>query len=150
MEVKHSRRDSKNDSFSQHWHHNFMWPWYIRLDSKSGLSCKYIFPPRLQHFLPDCSSSLTKSFEENLLEELCFSFIPVLLWTFIHFAPYFPLTLSCNHLFIVFLLPPSFSHCFRLLPTAPVPSAFTAVSLTFPLSSSLLSNPLIWATPQGR
>lgn len=85
--VKHFRHDSKKyDSFSQHWYHNFMWPWYIGLDSKSGLSYKYIFPPSLQQFQP--ASSLMKSFEEIPQKEISSSLLYFYFCSPVDFYPF--------------------------------------------------------------
>lgn len=101
-----------------------MWPWYIGLDSKSGLSCKNIFPPRLQQFQPECRTPLRKSFEEIFPDEISYSFIWTVLWTFIHFAPHLSLTLLFHHSFAFYFLS-SVSHHHH---TTPIPLALTALS----------------------
>lgn len=78
-----------------------MWPWYIGLDSKSGLSCKYISPPRRQQFPPGCISSLKTSFEEILLQEISF-----ILALFYPFCSIFFSHLNHHKTICLFLLPP--------------------------------------------
>lgn len=117
---------------------------YIRLDSKSGLGCKYIFfPPRFQHFKPECSSTWTKSFEESLLEEITCSSILVLLRTFIHFSLYFSLTLWFNNLFI------SFFSLFLILPPSPYYHTYT-INLHSRFCLLLHSHPCFEPHPVGR
>ena len=118
-EVKHCRHDSKkHDRFSQYWHHQFMWPWCIGFDSKSGLSCKCIFS---QPCLRQISGRV-----QLFREEIFWRNAPGGNLLFFHFHPLVGFLLLCatyfSYLSICSFAPPFF--CFQRLPISPRTQAF--------------------------
>lgn len=148
-EVKHSRRDSKNMTVF----HNTDIIILCGLDildltANQGWAVSIFFHHAFNIFCQTAAlpwRNLLKKISWRKSVFLSFSFSCGLLSILLH------IFLSLSHVTICSLsfYPPSFFHCFHLLPTAPVPSAFTAV-FNYPFLCLLLYFPTPWFEPHPK